>query len=152
MMKKRLLLLALTLVCTVNAVLAQRSYVNVVADHIYSSIYQEIYVTGDLPAGIKAHYDSYGSEAMTMGKLLNLLAKEGFTVEQMSCSAECEVVLLSRASSSPEPGYVERVTDDAEEAVEVARYNLQGLPVGKGEKGIQIIVYSNFTTRTIIVE
>ena len=152
MMKKRLFLLVLALVCTVSAVLAQRSYVNVVADHIYSSIYQEIYVTGDLPAGIKAHYDSYGSEAMTMGKLLNLLAKEGFTVEQMSCSAECEVVLLSRASSSPEPGYVERVTDDAGEAVEVARYNLQGLPVGKGAKGIQIIVYSNFTTRTIIVE
>ncbi len=151
-MKKRVFLLAMVLLCAASAALAQRSYVNVVADHIYSSIYQEIYVTGDLPAGIKAHYDSYGSEAMTMGKLLNQLAKEGFTVEQMSCSAECEVVLLSRASSTPEPGQVERITEDADEAVEVARYNLQGLPVGRDEKGVQIIVYSNYTTRTVIVE
>ena len=128
----------------------QKSYVNVVADHIYSSIYQEIYLTGDVPVGIKTHYDSYGSEAMTVGKVLNLLAKEGFVVEQMSCSAECEVILLSRIALDPEA--VPHVTADDQEAVEVARYNLQGLPVNEDEKGVQIIVYSNFTTKTIIVE
>ena len=128
----------------------QKSYVNVVADHIYSSIYQEIYLTGDVPVGIKTHYDSYGSEAMTVGKVLNLLAKEGFVVEQMSCSAECEVILLSRLALDPEA--VPHVTADDQEAVEVARYNLQGLPVSEDEKGVQIIVYSNFTTKTIIVE
>ena len=128
----------------------QKSYVNVVADHIYSSIYQEIYLTGDVPVGIKTHYDSYGSEAMTVGKVLNLLAKEGFVVEQMSCSAECEVILLSRIALDPEA--VPHVIADDQEAVEVARYNLQGLPVNEDEKGIQIIVYSNFTTKTIIVE
>ena len=128
----------------------QKSYVNVVADHIYSSIYQEIYLTGDVPVGIKTHYDSYGSEAMTVGKVLNLLAKEGFVVEQMSCSAECEVILLSRIALDPEA--VPHVTADDQEAVEVARYNLQGLPVSEDEKGVQIIVYSNFTTKTIIVE
>lgn len=152
MMKKRLVILAMALMGVVSAALAQRSYVNVVADHIYSSIYQEIYLTGDLPQGIKSHYDSYGSEAMTMGKVLNLLAKEGFVVDQMSCSAECEVVLLSRVALYPDPDSVERIIDDSQEAVEVARYNLQGLPVGKDEKGIQIIVYSNYTTRTVIVE
>lgn len=128
----------------------QKSYVNVVADHIYSSIYQEIYLTGDVPVGIKTHYDSYGSEAMTVGKVLNLLAKEGFVVEQMSCSAECEVILLSRLALDPEA--IPHVTADDQEAVEVARYNLQGLPVSEDEKGVQIIVYSNFTTKTIIVE
>ena len=152
MMKKRLVILAMALMGMVSAALAQRSYVNVVADHIYSSIYQEIYLTGDLPQGIKSHYDSYGSEAMTMGKVLNLLAKEGFVVDQMSCSAECEVVLMSRVALYPDPDSVERIIDDSQEAVEVARYNLQGLPVSKDEKGIQIIVYSNYTTRTVIVE
>ena len=111
----------------VAAAWGQKSYVNVVADHIYSSIYQEIYLTGDVPVGIKTHYDSYGSEAMTVGKVLNLLAKEGFVVEQMSCSAECEVILLSRLALDPEA--VPHVTADDQEAVEVARYNLQGLPV-----------------------
>ena len=134
----------------VAAAWGQKSYVNVVADHIYSSIYQEIYLTGDAPVGIKTHYDSYGSEAMTVGKVLNLLAKEGFVVEQMSCSAECEVILLSRIALDPEA--VPHVTADDQEAVEVARYNLQGLPVNEDEKGVQIIVYSNFTTKTIIVE
>ena len=134
----------------VAAAWGQKSYVNVVADHIYSSIYQEIYLTGDVPVGIKTHYDSYGSEAMTVGKVLNLLAEEGFVVEQMSCSAECEVILLSRIALDPEA--VPHVTADDQEAVEVARYNLQGLPVNEDEKGVQIIVYSNFTTKTIIVE
>ena len=134
----------------VAAAWGQKSYVNVVADHIYSSIYQEIYLTGDVPVGIKTHYDSYGSEAMTVGKVLNLLAEEGFVVEQMSCSAECEVILLSRIALDPEA--VPHVTADDQEAVEVARYNLQGLPVSEDEKGVQIIVYSNFTTKTIIVE
>ena len=137
----------------VGAALGQKSYVNVVADHIYSSVYQEIYLTGDVPVGIKTHYDSYGSEAMTVGKVLNLLAKEGFVVDQMSCSAEGEVILLSRLDLYPDSDAIEHVTPDSDrEAVEVARYNLQGLPVSKEEKGVQIIVYSNFTTRTIIVE
>ena len=134
----------------VAAAWGQKSYVNVVADHIYSSIYQEIYLTGDVPMGIKTHYDSYGTEAMTVGKVLNLLAKEGFVVEQMSCSAECEVILLSRLALDPEA--IPHVTAGDQEAVEVARYNLQGLPVNEDEKGVQIIVYSNFTTKTIIVE
>jgi hypothetical protein len=34
----------------------------------------------------------------------------------------------------------------------VARYNLQGIPVKANEKGVQIIVYSNYTTKTIVVE
>ncbi len=148
-MKKLIFLLTLVLAMAHTAV-AQRSYVNVVADHIYSSIYQEIYLTGDVPAGIKTHYDSYGSEAMTVGQVLNLLSKEGFVVDQMSCSAEGEVIVLSRVALYPDA--IEHVDVDDQEAVEVARYNLQGVPVDKNEKGIQIVVYSNYTTKTVIVE
>ena len=138
-------------VAVMGTAAAQKSYVNVVADHIYSSIYQEIYLTGDVPPGIKTHYDSYGSEAMTVGKVLNLLAKEGFTIEQMSCAAEGEVIILSRPEV-PESDQVERITIDDQDVREVARYNLQGFPVDKDEKGIQIVVYSNYTTKTVIVE
>ncbi len=38
----------------------------------------------------------------------------------------------------------------SEEAEEVARYNLSGRPCAANEKGVQIIVYSDYTTRTII--
>ena len=34
---------------------------------------------------------------------------------------------------------------------EVARYNLSGQPCSPNEKGIQIIVYSDFTTKTVIL-
>ena len=121
-----------------------------VAKNIYSSVYQELFLTGELPAGVKSHYDGYGSEAMTVGQVLNLLSKEGFLVDQMSCTTEGEVIVLSRIALYP--GAIERVTADDQEAVEVARYNLQGVPVDKDEKGIQIIVYSNYTTKTVIVE
>lgn len=149
-MKKLLISLVLVLAAAGTAV-GQKSYVNVVVDHIYSSIYQEMYLTGDVPVGIKTHYDSYSSEATTVGKVLNLLAAEGFTVEQMSCSAENEVILLSRPSTSGTDN-IERVTADDQDAREVARYNLQGQPVNRDEPGIQIVVYSNYTTRTVIVE
>ena len=33
---------------------------------------------------------------------------------------------------------------------EVARYNLSGVPCSPNDKGIQIIVFSDFTTRTVI--
>ena len=42
-------------------------------------------------------------------------------------------------------------TNDGE-TEEVARYNLSGYPCTANDKGVQIIVYSDFTTKTIIVE
>ncbi len=44
---------------------------------------------------------------------------------------------------------VESYTND-HDAVEVARYNLSGRPCTPSDKGVQIIVYSDFTTKTII--
>jgi hypothetical protein len=38
-----------------------------------------------------------------------------------------------------------------DEAKEVARYNLSGQPCSPSEKGVQIIVYSDFTTKTVIL-
>ena len=40
--------------------------------------------------------------------------------------------------------------DSSDDAVEVARYNLAGRPCSPNEKGVQIIVYSDFTTKTVI--
>lgn len=150
---KRLLFCLMLVLAMAGSAAGQKSYVNVVADHIYSSIYQEIYLTGDVPAGIKTHYDGYGSEAMTVGQVLNLLAKEGFVVDQMSCSAEGEVILMSRIALYPDDSdAVEHIAIDDQDVHEVARFNLQGQPVSAQDKGIQIIVYSNYTTRTVIIE
>ena len=147
---KKILICVLLAVVAAGSAMGQKSYLNIVADHIYSSVYQEIYLTGDIPAGIKSHYDGYGANAMTVGVLLNLLSKEGFSIEQMSCSAEGEVIVLSRPSSDADA--VQHITVDDQDVHEVARYNLQGMPIDEHEKGIQIVVYSNYTTKTVIIE
>ena len=42
--------------------------------------------------------------------------------------------------------------DGSEDQREVARYNLQGIRCTPSDKGVQIVVYSDYTTKTIIVE
>ena len=49
------------------------------------------------------------------------------------------------------PSAVRNVNDDnGIDADEVARYDLSGRPCSPSDKGIQIIVYSDFTAKTII--
>ena len=45
---------------------------------------------------------------------------------------------------------IEADGSDNHDAEEVARYNLSGRPCSPKEKGVQIIVYSDFSTRTVI--
>lgn len=91
-----------------------------------------------------------------IGNILNQLAEKGFEVESMigtNTSSYGKIMfLLSKGKNSNSTAIQHISTDDEEEAREVARYNLQGIPVNKDERGIQIVVYSNYTTKTIIVE
>ena len=51
------------------------------------------------------------------------------------------------------PGYIATQLAVREaSAEEVARYNLSGRPCAANEKGVQIIVYADFTTKTVINE
>ena len=151
-MKKFLILLFLMAIGT--SVYAQKSYVNVIAEDIcreYGS--DDIYITGDVPNGINTHY-----KEAKIGDILNLLSQKGYEVEYMSASnsgtsANVYVnYLLSKKTSSNEDNAISIVHNDDGEAYEVARYNLQGMQVNENTKGVQIIVYSNYTTKTVIVE
>lgn len=135
-----------------TSVYAQKSYVNVFAfDLNNSSQYAYCYISGDIPDGINS-YDRY-----RIGELLNRFAQEGFEVEFVTNAGTATVNFLLSKKSSTTPDnpdvvtYQRDIADDAE-VYEVARYNLQGLPVNKDEKGVQIVVYSNYTTKTIIKE
>lgn len=148
-MKKFLILLFLMAIGT--SVYAQKSYVNVAAASLTSSD-QKIYITGDIPSGINDYYSS-----TKVGYILNLLSQEGYVVEFMSASnvgtgQSMVNYLLSKNISSNEDDAITIVHNDDGEAYEVARYNLQGMQVNENTKGIQIIVYSNYTTKTVIVE
>lgn len=148
-----LLLLGIT-----STAIAQKSYITVV----YNQEAASAQLSGDLPEGTESFYYcsiSNGTRYNSMGDILNYLAQYGYEVEHMvtqpltTANKFGIIYLLSRPSSSPTQTRIQKVTTSSDEEIkEVDRYNLQGLPVKKDAKGIQIIVYSNYTTKTVIVE
>ena len=158
---KRIIPVLLFLFASVS-VFAQKRYVTLYAGVDWANL------SGDVPASMKTYYYSYDfsyyKSTEWVGDLLNLLAKEGFVVEQMSVispyvespksSNYMTVFLLSRPAEDSATKVISQQpkSTDNSDVHEVARYNLQGMPVKEGEKGIQIVVYSNYTTKTVINE
>lgn len=151
------------LLAIAGSALAQKSYLNLYVyglDRPQSNKFgygQTIYISGNIPDGIQSEYGT--ADVMYIGNLLTKLSTLGYSIEQMSTSSASsstgtpityETIIMSKPGSGS--ASVPTVAAGDDEATEVARYNLQGLPVTKSEKGIQIIVYSNYTTKTVIVE
>lgn len=150
-MKKFFLLVLLTVVGV--SAYAQKKYLVVSGTAQTNMTENHFYLSGDIPSG----YTKMFYTIKNIGELLNDLVEEGFVVEHFSSaptgstSTSIVNVLLSR-SSNYEDDAISIVHNDDSEAYEVARYNLQGMQVNENTKGIQIIVYSNYTTKTVIVE
>ena len=153
---KKLSLLLFGLGLSLGVFAQQKEYVNIVANNVYAS-WCDIYLSGAVPAGMSDFY-SGAYDRKTVGEIINQLAENGFTVETMSSNSISnnssttygtrEVVLMSKPKGA-QPGAVHTI-DSGDEATEVARYNLQGLPVDKDEPGVQIVIYSNYTSRVIV--
>lgn len=146
---------ALLLMCAIVALsaAAQKSFITIFARNLNSS-YQELRLNGKLPDGIKnAYYVMY--DEMNLADIMTKLSEKGYAFEQMTTAASPStadtyssgtvMVIMSKPTGS-NPGAIETITTD-DEAVEVARYNLQGQPITENTPGLHIIVYSNYTTR-----
>ena len=129
----------------------QKSYIKINCNHSTGVSY-----TGDLPAGFDAYKYVNWTQVIYA---INELAQSGYVIEHTMCYdvessgkvAPTEVYIMSKNAVSTSD--FETVPSESDtESYEVARYNLQGIPVNPSEKGVQIIVYSNYTTKTIIVE
>lgn len=159
---KLLLLTSLLNFCI--CVYSQKKYVTVRATMAYS-LDAPVMLSGDIPASMKNRYDNddfvlsddgFGTN-YCVGNVLNLLSKHGFIVEQMSTAAATSpadilhmTFLLSKSEIISSNKLEENLHNKATSIV--ARYNLQGVPVNENEKGVQIIVYSNYTIKTIVKE
>ena len=168
-MKKTVLLILVALFVAGVGAYAQKSYVTVFCPQ-NDSEYNTIFLSGDVPQSMQTEYTThdftgtwYGQGYKFIGNVLNILASNGFSVEQMNTvfdnsSSNYHRVVTIYLLSKPAEGSIPDSTPQVPKAVdngkihEVARYNLQGMPVDKEEKGIQIVVYSNYTTKTIIKE
>ena len=161
---KKIFIIALCLIASI-ACFARKSYVHVYAAQLSNSYGHALAITGDVPANIERSY--FASQQVTIGQMLNMLAGEGFELEFVSSPTSTEnytgtaagimlCYVLSKqiadSDSGDQSGIRTVKNDDADDVYEVARYNLQGLPVSPSEKGVQIVVYSNYTTRTVINE
>jgi len=137
---------------------AQKSYVQIVVADKLTTSYESfreghtMYLTGDIPSGVKDYY-SYNRDDMTVGKLMSLLGEKGYELEKaFALGSSSEIIIMSKSGSSSYSKIQSIKIEDEGEPYEVARYNLQGIPVKANEKGVQIIVFSNYTTKTVIVE
>ena len=139
---------------------AQKNYITM---HVYGTgDTPSVKLDGDIPVGMDNYYPNENGNHTDTGFLgvtiLNRLSEYGYEVEQMipynvsTQSIKIEINYLLAKKSSSNPSNVRRVIIDDEDVTEVARYNLQGMPIYANEKGIQIIVYSNYTTKTVIVQ
>lgn len=137
-MKKVLLLFCFMM--AISNTFAQKTYFKV--SHQSSTSLLD----GNVPADMKSYYKD--SEVKFMD-VVNMLAERGYEVE-FAPSDNC--VIMSKRSSGGYNAVRGVVLNEDEDVTEVARYNLQGLPVKEHDKGVQIIVYSNYTTKTIIVQ
>lgn len=156
-MKKVLLLLILLL--GINTALAQKHYVTV---YCPMATGYAIRLSGDIPSSMKDtyygndfHKDAYAPSNYWMGNVLNLLSDEGYEVEQMTSThvddTPITIYLLSRLGKTL-PNDAPQITETDTAVTPVARYNLQGQLISPDTKGIQIIVYSDYSTQTIINE
>ena len=84
---------------------------------------------------------------------MSLLGEKGYELEKaFAFDSAREIIIMSKSGSSSYSKIQNIKIEDEGEPYEVARYNLQGIPVKANEKGVQIIVFSNYTTKTVIVE
>ena len=157
-------LFTLTFFCGIlSFVYAQKRYISFYVIPYASS---EVYLSGAIPPTMKSCYrpSDFGKEGWRscLGDLLNLFVDNGFTVEQMNTASTStssstsfySIYLLSKSSTDSDTSDAtpNMNANTGNEITEVARYNLQGMPVEAHEKGLQIVVYSNYTTKTVIVE
>ena len=140
---KRILIVLFVLVGSIE-IYAQKSFILVSATR-WSEAKYNIELSGNLPSDMKNYYSHY-----ELTDILNKLSENGYDLEY--CIGDGTIKFIFTKGSSNSVNAIQKVRGDDVDVFEIARYNLQGIPVKENEKGIQIIVYSNYTTKTIIVQ
>lgn len=147
-MKKIFLLCCLFMAC--SSAFAQKKYLVLNHNSSYGGRWT---LCGDIPEGMEENYSAStsvgGGAEKVVAKILNELSEKGYEVEFMPDKSN---YLLSKRESFDSYSAIRSVHIDDEDVKEIARYNLQGIPVNANEKGVQIIVYSNYTTKTVVVQ
>ena len=177
MKKLMTLLMALTMCCAINAQEIEKidkfasGYINGTYMNKYNTIDGVLYAVGyegtkdwilvRYPAGSRATVYNVHPNCRRIARgafegaayLREIYLPETVSFIGEDAFAGCaslQGIYFDESSPSAVRGF-DASSTRSEEAEEVARYNLSGHPCSPNDKGVQIIVYSDFTTRTIIV-
>lgn len=141
-MKRYLLFILFAVVSLVAN--AQKSYLFVRADVAENTLYT-VRLSGDIPASMQKKYNN-----KEIGEIMNEISSLGFDMDY--CFGGSSIYMIFSKGSSNQSSAIQKIEVDNDDVREIARYNLQGVPVSENEKGLQIIVYSNYTTKTVVVQ
>lgn len=133
-----------------STILSNDSQGNDIQSYVLIYIHQDhFYLSGDLPSGMEKepHFNFNLSTSECVAILFEEFLNYGFQIELFDVHSYYECFLLSKRKSRNTS--VRGFPSENEDVTEMARYNMQGMPVDKNYKGIQIIVYSNYTTKVV---
>ncbi len=132
---------------------AQRSYVSLYINmNSADSRWVSARVSGNVPVSMKDYYAAT-YDRLTDGDLINMLSAEGFSIDRIAAMGETNCVVIMSKNSSGDSGIITQNADEyVTDGVEIARYDLQGRLVDENCPGLQIIVYSDYSAKTIIVK
>ena len=132
---------------------AQRSYVSLYINmNAADSKWVSARVSGDIPASMKDYYAAT-YDRLSDGQLINMLANEGFMIDKIAAMSETNCVVIMSKNSSGDSGIITKSADEqVTNAVEIARYDLQGRLVDDDSPGLQIVVYSDYSAKTVVVK
>ena len=178
MKKLMTLLMALTMCCAINAQEIEKidkfasGYINGTYMNKYKTIDGVLYAVGyegtkdwilvRYPAGSRATVYNVHPNCRRIARgafegasyLREIFLPETVSFIGEDAFAGCtslQGIYFDESSPSAVRG-IDASSTRSEEAEEVARYNLSGRPCSPNDKGVQIIVYSDFSTKSIIVD
>lgn len=132
---------------------AQRSYVSLYINmNGADSRWVSARVSGDVPASMKNYYAAT-YDRLTDGDLINMLSAEGFSIDRIAAMGETNCIIIM-SKMGGDSGIITQAADSNSEGngTEIARYDLQGRLVDENCPGLQIVVYSDYSAKTIIVK
>ena len=133
-----------------NSKKENKSYLQILA--IPDGNIAQMYVFGNLPTYIQKEYKI--TDGKNLESIINELSEKGYQVEHFICDLDnltIQSVILSTTNNGNTSIRSIKNTND-NDVIEKARYNLNGIPINENEKGIQIVVYSDYTTKIINVK
>lgn len=151
-MSKKILVNLILTICSIFIINAQnKSYVSIYFNmNEPTSNWVSARLSGDVPVGMKNSYVAT-YDRLTEGEIINMIALNGYVIDKVVGIGETYSMIIMSKNISDDLGIITTIPQHTNtDKIEMYRYNMQGYIVNADEPGIQIIVYSDYSTEVKI--